>query len=126
MGQASPRVVESVDLYRTLADLCALPVPNNVEGRSLVPLLKDPQAAWDHPAYTVWSEDGRTLTAISVRNERYRYAEFTAGSGGAMLLDEANDPHELTNVVDDPAHAAAKAELSRLVADYRARFKPAH
>jgi arylsulfatase A-like enzyme len=124
MGQSSPRVVESLDFYRTLADLCGLPVADHVEGRSLVPLLKEPKAAWDHPAYTVWSEDNRTLTAISVRNEKYRYAEFTAGTGGAMLLDETNDPHELKNVVDDPAYAAAKAELSQLVAAYRSRFKP--
>ena len=124
MGQSSPRVVESVDFYRTLADLCGLRAADDVEGRSLVPLLKDPKAVWEHPAYTIWSEDGRTLTAISVRNEKYRYAEFTAGAGGAMLLDEINDPHELKNVVDDPAYATAKAELSKLVAAYRARFTP--
>ena len=124
MGKSSPRVVESVDFYRTLADLTGLKVDDHVDGRSLVPLLKNPTAEWNHPAYTVWSEDGRTLTAISVRNERYRYAEFTAGAGGAMLLDEVNDPHELKNVVDDPAHAAVRAELAKLVADYRARFKP--
>ena len=41
-----------------------------------------------------------------------------------MLLDETNDPHEVKNVVDDPAYAAAKVELSQLVAAYRARFRP--
>ena len=50
--------------------------------------------------------------------KQYRYAEFTAGKGGAMLLDEEKDPHEVKNVVDDPAYAAAKAELSPLVAAY--------
>ncbi len=64
------------------------------------------------------------LTAIAVRNEKYRYAEFTAGSGGAMLLDETADPHELKNVIDDTARAAVKAELSELVAAYRAKFNP--
>lgn len=125
MGTPSPRVVESVDFYRTLADLAGLKVADDVDGRSLVPLLNNPLAEWNHPAYTVWSEDGKTLTAISVRNEKFRYAEFTAGGGGAMLLDEINDPHETKNVVDDPAYAAARAELAKLVADYRARVKPA-
>lgn len=124
MGKSSPRVVESLDLYRTLGDLLGLNVADHVQGRSLVPLLKDPAAAWDHPAFTVWSEDGRTLTAISVRNEKFRYAEFTASSGGAMLLDEINDPHELKNIVDDPAYAGVRAELAKLVAEYRAGFKP--
>jgi iduronate 2-sulfatase len=124
-GMGKSRIVESVDLYRTLADLTGLKVQDHVEGRSLVPLLKDPTAPWDHPAYTIWSEDGRTLTGISVRNEKYRYAEFTAGAGGAMLLDQEKDPHELKNVVDDPAYAAARADLSRLVAAYRTRFQAA-
>jgi arylsulfatase A-like enzyme len=125
MGKTCSRIVESLDFYKTLADLCGLPVADHVEGRSLVPLLKNPQAEWNHPAYTIWSEDNRTLTAISVRNEKYRYAEFTAGTGGAMLLDEEKDPHEIKNVVDDPAYAQVKAELSKLVQEYRAKFKPA-
>jgi arylsulfatase A-like enzyme len=122
--KSSPRVVESVDIYRTLAELCGLPVQEGVEGRSLVPLLKDPQLKWDHPAYTVWSEDNRTLTAVAVRNEKYRYAEFTAGTGGAMLLDEAADPNEVKNLADDPAYASVRAEMSKLVQEHKAKWKP--
>lgn len=124
-GQKSQRIVESVDIYRTLAELCGLPVQEGVEGRSLVPLLKNPQTEWNHPAYTVWSEDSRTLTAVAIRNEKYRYAEFTAGAGGAMLLDEAKDPHEVKNVVDDPAYAKDREELSKLVKTFKARWTPA-
>lgn len=124
MGKPSSRVVESLDFYRTLSELCDLTPPDHVQGRSLIPLLKDPSATWDHPAYTIWSEDSRNLTAVSVRNEKYRYAEFTAGSGGAMLIDEEKDPHEIKNVVDDPAYAAVKEELHKLVVDYKAKYKP--
>lgn len=125
MGKRSPRIVESVDLYRTLADLCSLPVASHVEGRSLVPLLKNPTAEWNHPAYTIWSEDNATLTAKSVRNEKYRYAEFTAGGGGAMLLDEEADPHEVKNVVDDPKYASVKAQMQELLKKYPGLPKPA-
>ena len=75
-GKPCPRIVESVDIYPTLAELCGLTPPPGLEGRSLVPLLKDPDAKWDHPAHTVWSEDGRTLQGVAVRTERWRYAEF--------------------------------------------------
>jgi arylsulfatase A-like enzyme len=119
-GKVCPRIVESLDIYPTLAELCGLPAPKGTEGRSVVPLLKDPGAKWDHPAFTVWSEDGRTLQGVAVRTERWRYAEFDGGKGGAMLFDEQNDPEELKNLADDPKFASVRAELSPLVQKYAA------
>lgn len=113
-GQASPRVVELLDLYPTLADLSGLPVPTEVEGRSLRPLLDDPDATWDHPAYAVWSERNRGLSGVVVRTERWRYAEFFGPGAGSFLTDAVNDPHELTNLVDDPRYAEVVAELRPL------------
>jgi arylsulfatase A-like enzyme len=122
-SHASPRVVESLDLYATLADLCGLPAPRNLEGRSLAPLLQNPQAEWNHPAFTVWSENGATLRGVGVRNERWRYTEFEDGT--AMLFDEVADPLELKNVAEVSANKAVRAELSKLVKNYTADFKPA-
>ena len=105
-----------IDLYPTLVELCGLPKPEGLEGRSLVPLLNDPKVEWNHPAYTCWSEDGRTLTGVSVRMEKWRYAEYTLGGG--MLLDIDNDPHELKNLANDPKYADVVKELSPLVRKY--------
>jgi arylsulfatase A-like enzyme len=113
-GKASPRVVQALDIYPTLAEVCGLPAPKGLEGRSLSPLLDDPSAKWEHPAYSVWSEDGRTLHGVAVRTERWRYAEFEGGKG-RMLFDESADPEELKNLADDPALAAVRAELSALL-----------
>src|SRR5262249_14350888 len=66
-GRACSRVVESIAIYPTLADLCGLPRPVGLEGASLAPLLANPAAPWDRPAYSAWSEDGRTFTAVAVR-----------------------------------------------------------
>src|SRR5215471_15795752 len=52
-GQSCHRIVESLDIYPTLAELCGLPLPSGVEGNSLVPLLQNPQAPWNKPAYSV-------------------------------------------------------------------------
>ena len=51
-GRASSRPVELVDLYPTLADLAGLTPPKHLEGFSLRPLIDDPQAQWNHPAFT--------------------------------------------------------------------------
>jgi len=119
-GRPSARVVQALDVYPTLAQLSGLEAPAGLEGRSLVRLLEDPAAEWSHPAYSLWSEDGRTVHGAAVRTERWRYAEFDGGRGGAMLLDPEADPHELQNLADDPRHAAVKAELSALVERYLA------
>jgi arylsulfatase A-like enzyme len=121
-GQICERVVETLDFYPTLVDLCGLPAPKDLEGRSLAPLLQNPQAEWNHPAFTVWSENGKTLQGIGVRNERWRYAEFEDGT--AMLFDEQNDPRELKNVADDPQNRPLRAELSALVRQYGVGYRP--
>lgn len=118
-GRSTPRVVENLDIYRTLADLCGLAAPPEIEGRSLVALLNNPHAEWNHPAFSVWSEDGKTFHGVAVRTERYRYAEFGAdGKNGAMLFDEPSDPHELKNLADDPTLASVRRELTALVRQY--------
>lgn len=121
-GKTSPRVVQSIDIYPTLADLCGLPIPEGLDGRSLAPLLKDPQAEWKHHAYTLWSEDGKTLTGVVVRTEKWRYAEFD--DGGKMLTDLASDPLEIKNLANDPQYARIVEEHAALAKQYKDRFQP--
>ena len=120
-GTASPRIVQSLDLYATIAGLCDLPVPADNEGKSLSPLLKKPDAEWNNPAYSVWSEDGTTLHGVAVRTEQYRYAEFgPSGQNGAMLFDSKADPLEMKNLASDQKFAPVCAELSALARKYAA------
>jgi arylsulfatase A-like enzyme len=120
-GKVCPRVVQAIDFYPTLSELCGLAQPKGLEGFSLVPLLNNPQTGWDHPAYTIWSEDGKTLHGVAVRTERWRYAEFgESGKNSAMLFDEQADPDELKNLADDPKLAAVRGQLSALVRNYAA------
>jgi arylsulfatase A-like enzyme len=119
-GHSSPRSVQAIDIYPTLVELCGLPAPPGLAGRSVAPLLASPDAAWDHPAFTIWSEDGRRATGAAVRVDRWRYAEFDDGAA-AMLIDEIADPHELKNLADDPEYAKVRAELSALVRDHLGR-----
>jgi iduronate 2-sulfatase len=118
-GRACTRIVQSLDIYRTVAELAGLPVGPNIEGRSLVPLLHNPRAAWDDPAYSIWSEDGKTVHGTAIRTEQFRYAEFGPNAAnGAMLFDSHADPMEMTNVADNPRYAAERARLSKLVNAY--------
>jgi arylsulfatase A-like enzyme len=123
-GKNCTRVVQMVDLYPTLVDLCGLPPAVGLEGRSLAPLLNNPAAPWDYPAFTTWSEDGRYFTGVMVRTERWRYAEYYGRGAGAMLLEPDKDAHELVNLANDPKYADVVAQLSALVKQYAAGHTP--
>jgi iduronate 2-sulfatase len=121
-GASCPRIVESLDIYPTLVELAGLPKPKEIEGASLKPLLENPQASWHRPAYSLWSEDGKTVHGVAVRTEQWRYAEYGQdGANGAMLLDP-HDPDELKNLADDEKNKAVVAELSALARKYAAAF----
>ena len=122
-GGVSPRTVELLDLYPTLAELCGLKPLHKLDGRSLKPLLDDPRATWDKPAFTqVWR--GK-FAGHSVRTERWRYTEWDDGREGAELYDYAADPTEQHNLASDSKHAAVIAGLKPLLqANWTNPYRP--
>ena len=112
-GKASPRTVELLDIYPTLADLAGLTPPPGLEGASLRPLIDDPQAPWSLPAYTQVQRKG--FPGHSVRTERWRYTEWDRGAKGEELYDHDQDPQELHNLAHDPKQAAVVAEMKALL-----------
>ncbi len=117
-GKASPRTVEFVDLYPTLADLCGLAeTPKNLAGRSFRRLLANPKATWNKPAVTQVQRGGaqNRFMGYSVRTELWRYTEWDEGRKGAELYDELNDPRELKNLANDPKYSKTVAELKLLL-----------
>jgi len=113
----SERTVGLLDLFPTLVDFCDLPqpykAPARLEGNSLIPLLKNPKASWDHPALSVVVYQGKM--GKSVRTERWHYVQWEDGKLGEMLLDTQNDPNELKNLAADPAYAKTVAEMRKLL-----------
>ncbi|MBL6704524.1 MAG: sulfatase-like hydrolase/transferase [Planctomycetaceae bacterium] len=122
-GTHTAKPVELLDLYPTLADLCGLNPPANLEGKSLRPLLSDPSGNdWNKPAVTqVWHN--KKAWGYSIRTERYRYTEWLEGQAGRELYDHSIDSEETTNLADNPAQAKTVAELSAQLARY-VQLKP--
>jgi len=106
--------VEFVDIYPTIADLCGLSAPDYLDGVSLRPLLANPSAEWDRPAYT--QQHRGKLRGYSVRTNRWRYTEWgTDGKAGVELYDHETDPEESVNLASGGRHDDAVAELKRLL-----------
>ncbi len=125
--------VSHVDLFPTLTELAGVTPPTNLQGQSLVPLLRDPSAPGRGWALTQvmrgggaggGKAKGKTVTAkaaeprpgrfagYSLRTPRWRYTEWDGGKQGRELYDHDTDARELTNLANLPAHAATVATLS--------------
>jgi arylsulfatase A-like enzyme len=112
-GQSVSPPVQSMDIYPTLCELCGLKPPTGLQGHSLKPLLDEPTAKWDHPAFTIYGQTADNL-GVAVRTGKYRYAEWKGGENGAMLFDVSADPHETKNLADDPKVADVRKQLAEL------------
>jgi iduronate 2-sulfatase len=116
-GRASSRVVEFLDLYPTLVALAGVPAPAGLQGRSLVPLLNDPRAAWDHAALSQVRRGpaANAFMGYTVRTADWRYTEWDGGAQGVELYDERDDPGERRNLAADPKHRLRVDEMQRLL-----------
>jgi len=108
-GQISDRPVSLLDIYPTLLELAGLPANEKNEGRSLVPLLKDPKAEWTPAIMTMGKGN------YAVRSDRWRYIQYRDGT--EELYDHEKDPWEWTNLAKSDAAgvAAVIAEHKTLV-----------
>jgi arylsulfatase A-like enzyme len=105
-GMRCTRAVGLLDLLPTLLELCGLDTPDELAGRSLAPLLRDPAREWDRPAVTTWG-----LGNHAVRSNRWRYIRYRDGS--QELYDHGADAHEWRNLAGRPELAPVVGELSR-------------
>lgn len=118
-------LVEFVDIYPSLCDLCGIPLPAHLEGTSFAPLLDDPARAWKQAAISQYprSHQGKQLMGYTLRTTRYRFVEWlprgtelaTAPEGVAELYDHAVDPQENVNIADQHEHAHTIAGMRKLL-----------
>lgn len=109
-GSRVNRITSLVDIFPTLTDLAGLPPKQDTDGRSLVPLLQQPNRSWDFPAITTYDYD-----EFSVRTEDFRYIRYI--DGGEELYDHRRDPEEWVNLANDPDYKAKKADMAALIPD---------
>lgn len=116
-GTVIERPVSLVDIYPTLIELAGLPEKEGLDGVSLIPLLKNPDAEWARPAVMTQGEGNH-----AVRSDRWRYIRYNDGT--EELYDHENDPWEWTNLAGKPEHAAVIAEHREWLPQAKPRPKP--
>ena len=108
-GTSTDALVELLDLYPTLVDLCGLPKVATCQGVSLRPLLDDPEAVVKQAAFTqhprpAYYQGHPEVMGVSARTDRFRYIEWRAFTSGKVvareLYDHQNDPDETNNIAE--------------------------
>ena len=112
-GTRSHGLVELVDLFPTLAELCGVTAPKDLQGRSFAGMLEDADRPGKEAAYTVVRRGSKLGRAV--RFDRWRYAEWGDPSA-AELYDLDGDPHEWVNLVTKPEHAPIVERGRRILA----------
>ncbi len=107
-GSRCARPVNLVDLYPTLLELTGLPLRQGLAGRSLVPLLKVPDAPRGRPSLTTYAPG-----SYAVRDERWRYIRYNTGE--EELYDMRSDPNEWRNLAAQPSVADHKRRLAHWI-----------
>jgi arylsulfatase A-like enzyme len=108
--------VTLLDLYPTMLEMCGLPPKAELEGKTLMPLLRSARAKRD-PAVITYLPGNH-----AVRTERWRYIRYR--DGGEELYDCIADPQEFRNLASLPEHAELKKDLARWMPATAAAPKP--
>ena len=98
-GAVCDQPVNLLSLFPTLTKLAGIEEKPGNDGPSLVPLLRDPEAAWDHVSITYLGDRG----SFSLSDKEWRYIRYV--TGGEELYHITKDPYEWRNLAADPAHA---------------------
>jgi arylsulfatase A-like enzyme len=123
-GAKTEALSEFVDIYPTLCELCGLPLPEGLEGTSLVPVMNEPGRKWKRAAFSQYPRPGLfpgekriRQMGYSMRTARYRYTEWQNWKTGKVvareLYDYETDLEGNVNVAGKPENAAVVKRLSR-------------
>lgn len=104
-GSVCETPIDFMTIYPTLCDLCGIQKPSHVEGKSVRPLLKNPNHDWDIPALTTHGRNNH-----AVRWGKWRYIRYADGS--EELYDHSEDPKEWTNLARRSERDPIKKKLA--------------
>ena len=119
-GARTQALVELVDLYPTLVEAAGLPLPEGLEGVSMMPLLRTPDRSWKRAVFSQYPRDFRKnrhqghgdIMGYAVRTQHYRYVEWREWETGTIVARELYDHSENS---DENVNLAAKPKYQETV-----------
>ena len=120
-GGRITKLVSLVDFAPTLLDCAGIPIPGQMQGRSILPLVRQEPVDWPEEVFIQISE---SQVGRAIRTNRWKYSVVAPDKSGRddptsehyveeCLYDLLSDPYELCNLVDAETHLEVRAELKR-------------
>ena len=126
-GSSTRALIQNIDYGPTFLDICGAKIPADMQGKSIVPLLKNSgkaPAGWRKALYYTYygEQTHRVAKHDGVRTDRYtlfyvpKYKEW-------QLFDNEKDPQQMKSVHNDPEYATAFSDLRRQYADLKVHYR---
>ena len=126
-GTTNDEMVQNLDFAQTFLEAAQIAVPDDMQGESLMPLLKGDTAQWNRDAvyyhYYEYPASHMVKRHYGIVTLEYKLAHFYYDVNEWELYDRKRDPQEMTNVYDDPAYADIAAKLHKELEQLRIKYK---
>ena len=115
-GTKIPALAANIDIAPTFLDLAGAPIPAQIQGKSLLPVLKNPKAKVRTELFCEYFQEAnfpKTPTWRAIRSERYKYVHYPDLQGADEFYDLQKDPGEMKNIITDPKAKPFQARLAK-------------
>ena len=119
-GCVSDAVAQFVDIFPTMCDYAGIDVPDNLDGKSLRPIVDGKKTSVNDFAFIQWEK------GMSISDGRFIYTSWYGKDGqrtAEMLFDHKKDPDENVNISAEPSSARQVRRLSKVLDSFRIRIK---
>lgn len=125
-GAVCDEMVQNLDFAQTFLEIAGIDAPEDMQGESLIPLLKGDVKGWDRDAvyyhYYEYPAVHMVKRHYGIVTKEYKLVHFYYDIDEWELYDRKNDPMEMKNVYNDPAYADVVKELHQKLDDLRVKY----
>ncbi|MEY2949823.1 MAG: hypothetical protein RLZZ248_1024 [Bacteroidota bacterium] len=126
-GTTNEQMVQNLDFAQTFLEAAGITAPEDMQGESLVPLLKGNEQLWTREAvyyhYYEYPAVHMVKRHYGIVTMEYKLAHFYDDVDEWELYDRKKDPQELNNVYEDPRYAEVVEKLTKDLAEMRVKYK---
>lgn len=126
-GTKSDELVQNLDFAQTFLDAAGIPAPGDMQGESMVPLLKGEKGKWTRDAvyyhYYEYPAEHMVNRHYAIVTKDYKLIHYYFVEDTWELIDRKKDPNEMKNVYNDPAYDKIKKDLHARLEKLRVKYK---
>ncbi|WP_420838801.1 sulfatase [Aestuariivivens sediminis] len=126
-GTTQTELVQNLDFAQTFLEIAGIQAPEDMQGKSLVPLLKGEKERWDRDAvyyhYYEYPAEHAVKRHYGIATKSYKLIHFYYDVDEWELYDNEKDSHELNNVYENPDYADIVKDLKAKLETLRIQYK---